>query len=112
MAYEPSLHARRCMALQSAIQQGLFTEADTLMLLDIDLVHTTIRHIQAEAGYPSATLHTFAIKANPVGKVLQLFRDKGFGAEVSQALNSLQQPLSMHNRRLDKQFPTVKEMIS
>jgi hypothetical protein len=75
-------HGRRYQALQAAIQQNLFTEADTLMLLDIDLVHTTIRHVQSEAGYPPATLHTFAVKANPVGKVLELFRDKGFGAEV------------------------------
>jgi hypothetical protein len=28
------------------------------------------------------TLHTVAVKANPVGKVLQVFMDQGMGAEV------------------------------
>jgi diaminopimelate decarboxylase len=30
----------------------------------------------------AGALHTVAVKANPVGKVLQVFRDQGMGAEV------------------------------
>jgi diaminopimelate decarboxylase len=33
--------------------------------------------------HAASTLHTVAVKANPVGKVLQVFRDQGMGAEVS-----------------------------
>jgi len=33
-------------------------------------------------SYTGGTLHTVAVKANPVGKVLQVFKDCDMGAEV------------------------------
>lgn len=34
------------------------------------------------APFPPGTLHAFAIKANPVGRLLQIMREAGLGAEV------------------------------
>lgn len=76
-------HSRRCAALAAAVQQGLLTDdSPSAMLMDLDQIDAIISHIQAEAGYPDNALHTVAVKANPVGKVLQVFRDRGMGAEV------------------------------
>lgn len=76
-------HSRRCAGLSAAISAGVFTdETPTTMLMDLDQIDATITHVQQEAGYPESALHTVAVKANPVGKVLQVFRDRGMGAEV------------------------------
>jgi diaminopimelate decarboxylase len=76
-------HTQRCAALQLAVQQQLLAEDNpAVMLMDLDMISRTIHHMQHEAGYPPNTLHTVAVKANPVGKLLQHFRDRGFGAEV------------------------------
>lgn len=52
------------------------------MFMDLDMLSATIHHVQHVAGYPATALHTVAVKVNPVGKLLQVFRDKGMGAEV------------------------------
>eukprot|EP00878_Enallax_costatus_P035087 GHUV01039058.1.p1 GENE.GHUV01039058.1~~GHUV01039058.1.p1 ORF type:complete len:169 (+),score=34.24 GHUV01039058.1:428-934(+) len=86
-------HSRRCAALAVAVQQGLFTD-DSLsaMLMDLDQIDAVVTHIQSEAGYPASSLHTVAVKANPVGKVLQVFKDRGMGAEAA-SLGELAQAL-------------------
>lgn len=76
-------HSRRCSALAAAVQQQLLTDdSPSLMLMDLDQIDATLTHIQSESGYPATALHTVAVKANPVGKVLEVFRDRGMGAEV------------------------------
>eukprot|EP00775_Hariotina_reticulata_P014311 gene14311-38_t len=86
-------HERRCAALTAAIAAEVFCDSHpTIMLMDLDQISATIRHIQKEAGYPATALHTVAIKANPVGKLLQVFRDLGMGAEAA-SLGELAQAL-------------------
>lgn len=86
-------HHRRCTALSSAIDAGVFSdETPSAMFMDLDQLSATIRHVQLEAGYPGGTLHTVAVKANPVGKVLQVFKDCDMGAEAA-SLGELQQAL-------------------
>uniref|UniRef100_A0A383W8Q7 Orn/DAP/Arg decarboxylase 2 N-terminal domain-containing protein n=1 Tax=Tetradesmus obliquus TaxID=3088 RepID=A0A383W8Q7_TETOB len=88
-------HSRRCAALSAAIAAGVFSDdTPSAMLMDLDQILATITHIQQEAGYPASTLHTVAVKANPVGKVLQQFRDRGMGAEAA-SLGELQQALQV-----------------
>jgi hypothetical protein len=50
-----------------------------------DMIRVTVDRLH-NAGYPPNTLHTFAVKANPVGNLLRVFRDTGCGAEVLQGL--------------------------
>ncbi|KAF6260810.1 diaminopimelate decarboxylase [Scenedesmus sp. NREL 46B-D3] len=86
-------HSRRCAALSAAIAAGMFSDdTPSIMLMDLDQIHATITHIQQDAGYPASTLHTVAVKANPIGKVLQQFRDRGLGAEAA-SMGELQQAL-------------------
>lgn len=80
--WDPS--ARRVLALQAALQAGLLNEDDDQNLglfLDEQLFLQTLRS-SCSPLYPPGTLHTFAVKANPVGGVLALVRDAGLGAEV------------------------------
>ncbi len=49
------------------------------------MIRVTVDRLH-NAGYPPNTLHTFAVKANPVGNLLRVFRDTGCGAEVLQGL--------------------------
>lgn len=77
-------HTRRCAALAAAVQQGLLTDdSPSAMLMDLDQVDSIITHVQSEAGYPATALHTVAVKANPVGRILKVFQGRGMGAEVS-----------------------------
>ena len=77
------MHARRLAALQSALDsQQLCDERPALILMDLGWLEATMAHLQHEAGYPATALHTVAVKANPVGRVLQRFKQQGFGAEV------------------------------
>lgn len=49
-------HTRRCAALSAAIAAGDVFSDDTpaAMFMDLDVLTTTIHHLQHEAGYPSA----------------------------------------------------------
>lgn len=93
-------HARRCAALHAAISAGVFDPGTTTtrsgeaggegegsgaasaIFLDEELLHATVAHLAGEAGYPATALHTFAVKANPTGRLLEALRDRGMGAEV------------------------------
>ncbi|GIL86262.1 hypothetical protein Vretifemale_14672 [Volvox reticuliferus] len=86
---------RRRGALSSAIAAGVLGNSDesaTAMFMDLDVLHGTIAALK-RAPFPPGTLHTFAIKANPVGRVLELMRDAGLGAEVA-SLGELRQALA------------------
>lgn len=75
---------RRTLALQAALQAGLLNEDEDqnlALLLDEQLFLQTLR-ASCSSLYPAHTLHTFAVKANPVGGVLQLVKRAGLGAEV------------------------------
>lgn len=82
-SFASHVHSRRCQALQAAIAAGIFTDdSPSAMFMDVDSMRASIHHLQHTAGYPASALHTVAVKANPVGKVLEVFRDAGMGAEV------------------------------
>ncbi|KAG2434083.1 hypothetical protein HXX76_007811 [Chlamydomonas incerta] len=61
------------------------------MFMDLDLLAETLAALK-RAPFPPGTLHTFAIKANPVGRLLQILREAGLGAEVA-SLGELRQAL-------------------
>jgi hypothetical protein len=64
------------------------------------LTHPANQHAEHPAHHPcrvgvyvsahcaGSTLHTVAVKANPVSKVLQVFKDQGMGAEVRSLLGN------------------------
>lgn len=92
---------------------GRADETATAMFMDMGILHATVSALKARlpvtkyrpcpvthgripqfrylpplmisqrAPFPAGTLHTFAVKSNPVGRVLELLRDAGLGAEVS-----------------------------
>jgi hypothetical protein len=45
-------------------------------------INDTIETLKFDSGFPADALHTVAVKANPVGRVLRLFLERGMGAEV------------------------------
>jgi len=50
---------RRCAALAAAIAADVFSDSTpTIMLMDMDQLSATVRHLQKEAGYPATALHT------------------------------------------------------
>ncbi|KIZ00782.1 diaminopimelate decarboxylase [Monoraphidium neglectum] len=94
---QAAAHERRSAALAAAIHEGLLQEdvldfTPTAILMDVDLIEATIAHLRHGAGYPEDTLHTVAVKANPVGGVLRIFLEAGMGAEVA-SLGELAQAL-------------------
>ncbi|KXZ55727.1 hypothetical protein GPECTOR_2g1277 [Gonium pectorale] len=85
---------QRCAALAAAIAAGVAGTDDTsstLMFMDLDALFATLAALQA-APFPPGSLHTFAVKANPVGRLLELMREAGMGAEVA-SLGELRQAL-------------------
>lgn len=80
-----------CWRRQShcAMQSGPNIMTDTASLLlwqpfpTPHSTHPTPRTVAFDCA--AGALHTVAVKANPVGKVLQVFRDHGMGAEVRPA---------------------------
>ncbi|GLI68326.1 hypothetical protein VaNZ11_012721 [Volvox africanus] len=89
------IQEQRRGALAAAISAGILGKGDesaTAMFMDLDLLHATIATLK-RAPFPPSTLHTFAVKANPVGRVLELMRDAGMGAEVA-SLGELRQALA------------------
>ncbi|KAI8473435.1 MAG: Orn/DAP/Arg decarboxylase 2 [Monoraphidium minutum] len=97
-ALQAYAHPRRAAALSAAIGQPGLLDGDALdftptaMLMDVDMIRATADHLRRGAGFPPGALHTVAVKANPVGGVLRLFLDAGFGAEVA-SLGELAQAL-------------------
>jgi len=73
----PALCSRPCMS--SCLHH---TPPYTTTHRNLDQINATIETLRFDAGFPVDALHTVAIKANPVGKVLKLFLERGMGAEV------------------------------
>jgi hypothetical protein len=91
-----AMHARRLAALRGALDRALLgEETPALILMDMDWLLATMDRLQHEAGYPSTALHTVAIKANPVGRVLHRFKQQGFGAEVRINARALLSPAQL-----------------
>lgn len=62
------------------------------MFTDVELLEETIEALKA-SPYPAGTLHTFAVKANPLGPFLEVMQAHGLGAEAA-SLGELQQALA------------------
>ena len=77
--------------LAEAIRQDIISDDDPAALLyDTDEFANTIGQVQR--AFPESTLHTIAVKANPVSRLLEFARDRGLGAECA-SLPELQHAL-------------------
>jgi diaminopimelate decarboxylase len=67
---------------RKAIQSGLVREEDTaLIMLDMEFLASRIARLRS--CFPATTLHTLAIKANPLMRMLEFTRDLGTGVEAA-----------------------------
>ncbi|MCK6615564.1 MAG: hypothetical protein L6Q47_15115 [Ignavibacteriaceae bacterium] len=63
-------------------QAGMISEDDTLIILyDFAMIRERMESVQK--AFPSGSLHTAAVKANPLVRILQKAIDQGFGLEAA-----------------------------
>ena len=69
--------------LSSAFKKhGLITKSDTAVIFyDLSLIEKKIAQLQKL--FPEQTIHSAAIKANPLSKILEFIAEKGCGAEAA-----------------------------
>jgi len=68
--------------LKSALQTGILTEqSPSVIFYDLPLYRETIHRLQST--FPTNTLHTIAVKANPIAGMLHIAKDAGMGAECA-----------------------------
>ena len=68
--------------LQKALLDGIFSGEDNAVIFyDLGLLKDKIRQIKKE--FPDDTIHAIAVKANPLIKVLKLFREQDTGLEAA-----------------------------
>ncbi len=68
--------------LKAALEQGLLGEQAPLAgFVDVSGVRDSVRSLKS--AFPDCFFHTFAAKANSLGRVLELLRDEGMGCEVA-----------------------------
>jgi diaminopimelate decarboxylase len=71
--------------LGAAVRAGIFEgEPPLAVFYDLERFRAGLR--AARDAFPVGTLHALAVKANPVGPLLALARDMGFGAECASAV--------------------------
>jgi diaminopimelate decarboxylase len=72
-------------ALAAALRAGVFEDEPPLAVFyDLDRFRATLHAVRD--AFPASTLHALAVKANPVGPLLQAARDMGFAAECASAV--------------------------
>jgi diaminopimelate decarboxylase len=68
--------------LQKALRSGFMGEEDTsVVFYNLDELDSRLQEI--ESLFPPASLHTVALKANPLPSILERVRQAGFGAEAA-----------------------------
>jgi len=100
--------------IQQALQQGLVSqEDDAAIFYDLDLLEAKLALLAT--SFPQGTLHTVAIKANPLPALLQRIIQLGFGLEAATipelqlALNADAPP---HKIVYDSPTKTVKDLTT